>query len=189
MRKLLIEEMNRISAEEFKTAEKFPFIAVLDNVRSMLNVGSVFRTADAMRFEKIVLCGITGRPPHREIRKTAIGAEDSVDWIYEENTAEILHKLKDEGYEIVAVEQIENSQSLQNFRPENGKKYALVFGNEVYGMDKEALEECDRAIEIPQFGTKHSLNISVSAGMVFWHCLQAGGYLETGPRQKSDTKN
>jgi 23S rRNA (guanosine2251-2'-O)-methyltransferase len=168
MKKLRLEELGRISVDEFKASEKLPIVIVLDNVRSLHNVGSAFRTTDAFRFEKIYLTGITGTPPHREIEKTALGATQSVDWEHVESTAEIVKKLKDEGYYIIIIEQTSSSIQLQQFDPESGKKYCLVFGNEVHGVSEDAIQFGDVAIEIPQFGTKHSLNISVCLGIVTW---------------------
>jgi len=167
--KLLVEEMGRLTAAEYKAAEKLPVVAVLDNVRSLYNVGSVFRTADAFRLEGVVLCGVSGCPPKTEIHKTALGAEDSVDWRYFSETIDAVNTLRAEGFEIVAVEQVQSSVFLQEFRPEKGKKYALLFGNEVKGVCQEAVDAADVCLEIPQFGTKHSLNVSVSAGIVLWH--------------------
>jgi 23S rRNA (guanosine2251-2'-O)-methyltransferase len=168
MKKLKLEELGRISVDEFKASEKLPIAIVLDNVRSLHNVGSAFRTTDAFRFEKIYLTGITGTPPHREIEKTALGATQSVDWEHVESTAEIVKKLKTEGYYIIIIEQTSSSIQLQQFSPEPGKKYCLVFGNEVHGVSEDAIQFGDVAIEIPQFGTKHSLNISVCLGIVAW---------------------
>ncbi len=168
MKKLTLEELGRVSVEEFKRVPKLPVCLVLDNVRSLHNVGSVFRTSDAFSVEKIYLTGITGIPPHREIEKSALGATQSVEWEYAERTGELLAKLKQEGYIIVAVEQTSKSEPLNQFRPESGKKYCLVFGNEVHGVSDEALEHADHAIEIPQAGTKHSLNVSVCVGIVVW---------------------
>lgn len=168
MKKLKLEELGRISVDEFKASEKLPISIVLDNVRSLHNVGSAFRTTDAFRFEKIYLTGITGTPPHREIEKTALGATQSVDWEYVESTAEIVKRLKDAGYYILIIEQTSSSIQLQQFNPETGKKYCLVFGNEVHGVSEDAIQFGDTAIEIPQFGTKHSLNISVCLGIVTW---------------------
>ena len=163
-RKLLNEELNRLSAEEYKEAEKLPLVVVLDNVRSLNNIGSVFRTSDAFRLSKIYLCGITATPPHREIHKTALGAEESVDWAYFEETTDAVKELKNEGYTILSVEQAENSISLETFTITPGQKYAFVFGNEVKGVQQEVIDLSDNCIEIPQFGTKHSFNISVTAG-------------------------
>lgn len=168
MKKLKLDELGRISVDAFKRAAKLPAIIVLDNVRSLHNVGSAFRTCDAFKFEKIYLTGITGKPPHREIEKTALGATVSVDWEYLERTSDLLHKLKQEGYIIIVIEQTSQSKSLQLFHPEDEKKYCLVFGNEVHGVSEEAIALADHAIEIPQHGTKHSLNISVCLGIVAW---------------------
>lgn len=168
MRKLKITELNRISAEEFKAVEKLPLVVVLDHVRSLYNVGSVFRSSDAFRVEKICLCGITATPPQVEIHKTALGAEDSVDWTYYEKTQDAVKELKESGFEVWAVEQVEGSVMLQDFRPEVGKKYAIILGNEVKGVQQEVVDLCDGCIEIPQFGTKHSLNVSVTAGILIW---------------------
>ncbi|AFD07283.1 RNA methyltransferase [Solitalea canadensis] len=168
MRKLKLDELNRVSVEEFKEQEKLPIVIVLDNVRSMNNIGSIFRTSDAFALEGIYLCGISAQPPHREIEKTALGATQSVDWFYFESTQEAVKDLHEEGYEVLAIEQAENSMMLQNFRPEKDKKYALIFGNEVNGVDDEVMKMVDGCIEIPQFGTKHSFNIVVSMGIVGW---------------------
>lgn len=170
-RKLLNEELNRLSAEEYKEAEKLPLVVVLDNVRSLNNIGSVFRTSDAFRLSKIYLCGITATPPHREIHKTALGAEESVDWVYFEETTDAVQELKNEGFTILAVEQVENSISLETFTINPEQKYAFVFGNEVKGVQQEVIDLSDNCIEIPQFGTKHSFNISVTAGIVLWQVL------------------
>ncbi|WP_020532237.1 RNA methyltransferase [Flexithrix dorotheae] len=172
MRKLEMHELERISVEEFKSKEKNPIVLVLDNVRSMNNVGSAFRTGDAFCVEKICLCGITGKPPHRDINKTALGATDSVDWEHFETTVGALEKLKKEGYKIAVIEQVEGAVSLENFQLETGDKYALVFGNEAFGVEDEVLPHADFCLEIPQFGTKHSLNISVSIGVVLWHMVR-----------------
>ena len=168
MRKLKITELNRLTQEDFKKAEKIPLVVVLDNVRSLHNVGSVFRTADAFLVEKVCLCGITACPPHAEIHKTALGAENTVEWAYYEDTCEALKKLKSEGYLLLAIEQVENSTLLNDFIPEKNQKYAVVFGNEVKGVLQDAVDMCDGCIEIPQFGTKHSLNVSVTGGIVIW---------------------
>lgn len=168
MRKLNVLEMNRISIEEFKQSEKNPLVVVLDNVRSMYNVGSVFRTADAFRIESIFLCGITSCPPHPEIHKTALGAEDAVEWVYKRDALEAVQMLKQQGYEVLAVEQVEGSMLLQDFIPKSEKKYAIVLGNEVKGVDQKVVDNCDGCLEIPQFGTKHSLNVSTTAGIVMW---------------------
>ncbi len=166
MRKLHIHELKRLTIEEYKKAEKTPVVVVLDNVRSSNNIGSVFRTSDALLIEKIFLCGISSTPPDKEIHKTALDAEKSVCWEYFKETEEALIKLRTAGYEIYAVEQVENSISLNDFMP--GKKIALIFGNEVKGVNQKIVNMCDGAIEIPQFGIKHSFNIAVSAGIVLW---------------------
>ena len=163
-----MDELGRKTAAEVQKAEKLPFVVVLDNIRSMMNTGSVFRTADAFLLEGIILCGFTATPPHREIHKTALGATESVSWQYDEQTKDAVRQLKADGYEVIAVEQTTGSQSLQQFEPRENGKYALVFGNEVKGVSDEVLKLCDHALEIPQFGTKHSLNVSVSAGIVIW---------------------
>jgi len=168
MRKLNVLEMNRISVDEFKKSKKNPLVVVLDNVRSMYNVGSVFRTADAFRIEAIYLCGITSCPPHPEIHKTALGAEDAVDWYYIKSALETVKTLQQQGYEVLAIEQVEGSTMLQDFMPETNKKYAVVFGNEVKGVSQDVVDCCDGCLEIPQFGTKHSLNVSTAAGIVMW---------------------
>lgn len=168
MRKLNVLEMNRLSVDEFKQSKKNPLIVILDNVRSMYNVGSVFRTADAFRIEALYLCGITSCPPHPEIHKTALGAEDSVDWVYCKNAVDAVKSLQQQGYEVLAIEQVEGSTLLQDFVPGDGKKYAIVLGNEVKGVGQEVVDCCDGCLEIPQFGTKHSLNVSTTAGIVMW---------------------
>ena len=167
MRKLSMDELGRMSVAEFKEANKNPIVVVLDNIRSMHNVGSVFRTSDAFRIEAICLCGYTPQPPHRDIQKTALGATETVNWLYYEQTNDAIQELKAHGYSIYAVEQVEGSISLEKFSAEN-KKIAVVFGNEVEGVDSEVLVNCDGCIEIPQLGMKHSLNISVAAGIVLW---------------------
>ncbi|MEY1638887.1 RNA methyltransferase [Tenuifilum osseticum] len=167
-RKLLNEELGRKSIDEFKSSEKLPIAVVLDNVRSLNNVGSVFRTSDAFLVEKIYLCGITGTPPHPEIHRSALGAENSVDWEYADSTVKAVEGLKQLGYVIVSVEQVEHSVLLNQFYPTKGQKYALVFGNEVKGVGQDVVDISDVCIEIPQLGTKHSFNISVSAGIVLW---------------------
>ncbi|MCW5911438.1 MAG: RNA methyltransferase [Cyclobacteriaceae bacterium] len=172
MKKLSLEELGRISIEEFKESEKIPVCLLLDNIRSLHNVGSAFRTADAFRIEKIYLAGITGTPPHREIQKTALGATESVAWEYFENTATALENLKAAGYTIVIVEQTTDSIPLQTFEAAPGTKYCLVFGNEVNGVSEEAIAFGDLALEIPQHGTKHSLNISVCLGIVLWEVFR-----------------
>lgn len=168
MRKLENSELERLSVEDFKTADKIPVVVVLDNIRSCHNVGSVFRTSDALLISKIYLCGITATPPDKEIRKTALGAESTVAWEHFTSTVEASEQLRSEGYTLVAVEQVEGSISLNDFFPEPGEKLALIFGNEVKGVQQEVVSLCGKSIEIPQFGTKHSFNISVSAGIVLW---------------------
>jgi 23S rRNA (guanosine2251-2'-O)-methyltransferase len=168
MRKLKLDELNRASVAEFKALEKFPVVVVLDNVRSMHNIGSIFRTADGFAVEQLCLCGITAQPPHREIEKTALGATQSINWTYHEDVLQAVEKLRGEGYRIIAVEQAENSTMLHDFEPVAGEKYALIFGNEVNGVSDEVMKNIDACIEIPQFGTKHSFNIVVSAGIVLW---------------------
>lgn len=172
MRKLANSELERKSVEDFKQAEKTPIIIVLDDIRSLHNIGSVFRTADAFLIEKIYLCGITATPPNKEIHKTALGATETVSWEYAKDVLDVIATLKAENTSVLAIEQVENSISLQDFIPEEGKKYALVFGNEVKGVSQEAIKNCEGTIEIPQLGTKHSLNISVSAGIVVWDLFQ-----------------
>lgn len=172
MRKLKNDELDRLDIEAFQTAKKLNICIVLDDIRSMHNVGSVFRTSDAFRIEKIWLCGITGRPPHREIYKTALGATDSVSWEHREDILKLIHELKSENWEIVSVEQADQSTSLADFTPDPDKKYALVFGNEVFGVKDEVVHLSDTVLEIPQHGTKHSLNISVSCGVVIWDLFQ-----------------
>lgn len=168
MRKLENSELNRISVDDFKDAKKTPLIIVLDDIRSLNNIGSVFRTSDAFLVEKIFLCGITATPPNKEIHKTALGATETVDWEYAENVLQVIEKLKLEGVKVFAIEQVESSIFLQDFELEKNQKYALVFGNEVFGVAQNAIEICNGTIEIPQLGTKHSLNIAVSAGIVIW---------------------
>ena len=168
MKKLKLEELGRISVDEFKQASKLPVCIVLDNVRSLHNVGSTFRTSDAFMLEKVYLTGITGTPPHREIEKTALGATTSVDWQYIEKPIDVLKQLKAEKYQIVIIEQTTESKSLESFTPGKDQKYCLVFGNEVHGVSEEAIEYADLALEIPQAGTKHSINISVCLGIVAW---------------------
>ncbi len=172
MKKLKLEELGRISVDEFKDAEKLPVCIFLDNVRSLHNVGSAFRTADAFRLEKIYLTGITGTPPHREIHKTALGATESVAWDYSESPRKAIQGLKKDGYVIVVVEQTTESKPLHEFQPESQKKYCLVFGNEVNGVSEEVLDQADLALEIPQTGTKHSLNVAVCLGIVAWEVLK-----------------
>jgi tRNA G18 (ribose-2'-O)-methylase SpoU len=167
-RKLKNNELDRIDASDFKEADKTPIIIILDNIRSLNNIGSVFRTADAFLIEKIYLCGITAKPPHKDIQKTALGATDSVAWEYAEDTFTLVNKLQSEGVFVASIEQAELSVDLQDFSLQAAQKYALVFGNEVKGVQQEVVSESDVVIEIPQYGTKHSLNISVSAGVVIW---------------------
>lgn len=167
-RKLKINELNRISAEEFKRVEKLPLVVVLDNVRSLHNIGSVFRTSDAFRVERIYLCGITATPPHPEMHKTALGAEFTVDWTYVNNALEAVENLRREGYTVYSVEQAEGSIMLEDLTLDPSGKYAVVMGNEVKGVQQEVINASDGCIEIPQYGTKHSLNVSVTAGIVIW---------------------
>lgn len=174
-RKLKVTEMGRLTVEEFRQAEKMPLIVVLDNVRSMYNVGSVFRTSDAYRVERIVLCGITGRPPHPEIHKTALGAEDSVAWTYCADTLEAVHRLKQEGVKVFAVEQAEGSIDLSSTTLStlsSSQKIAVVFGNEVKGVQQSVVDLCDGCLELPQYGTKHSLNVATTAGIVIWEMFK-----------------
>ncbi len=171
MRKLRNIELNRLSVEEYKESEKTPIIVVLDNIRSCNNIGSVFRTSDALLIEKIYLCGITATPPNNEIRKTALDAEKSVSWEYWENTEDVVTNLREEGCKVYAIEQVENSIMLPEFQPKK-EKVALVFGNEVKGVKQSVVNLCNGSIEIPQYGTKHSFNISVSAGIVLWDIFQ-----------------
>lgn len=168
MRKLKNEELNRISVQTFKNTDKAPVLIILDNIRSLHNIGSVFRTSDAFKIESIALCGITACPPHREIHKTALGATESVDWKYYKNAIDLIKELKEKNIKIVSIEQADNSILLNDFKPEKNQKYAFIFGNEVMGVDENLVSLSDIVIEIPQFGTKHSLNIAVSAGMVIW---------------------
>ena len=169
MRKLRTIEIKRLSVEEYHEAEKTPLIVVLDDVRSMHNVGSVFRTADAFRLEAVYLCGITGCPPHAEIHKTALGAEESVDWRYFKTALEAVEELKSRGVVVYSIEQAEGSTKLPQFHPEPGKSYAIIMGNEVKGVHQEVIDASDSCLEIPQLGTKHSMNVSVTAGIVIWH--------------------
>lgn len=168
MRKLTNDELGRLTVEEYRRAEKLPVAIVLDNVRSSNNVGSVFRTVDCLGMAKLYLCGITATPPNKDINKTALGATESVEWKHFESTLDAIAELRAEGYTIMSVEQAENSIALQDFRPAEGKKYALIFGHEVNGVDQTVVDASDDCIEIPQAGTKHSFNISVSAGIVMW---------------------
>ena len=168
MRKLANRELERKTIEQFRKTEKAPFIIILDNVRSQSNVGSIFRTADAFLTEAIYLCGITSQPPHREIQKTALGATESVTWKYFPDTSVALAELKVKGYKLIAIEQVEGSIALQDLQIDKDQKYAFVFGHEVNGVDQEIVNSCDLCAEIPQFGTKHSFNIAISAGIVLW---------------------
>ena len=166
VRKLTLDQLNRLTVEEFKTAEKFPYCLILDDIRSLNNVGSVFRTADAFRAERLYLGGITGMPPHRDITKTAIGATESVNWTHTPDIDTLVAQLKAEGYWVVAIEQAKNSTLLTNFQPHSNKRYAFVFGNEVTGVRDSVVQQANEVVEIPQFGTKHSLNIAVTAGII-----------------------
>lgn len=168
MRKLSMSALNRLTKEEFKNSKKIPVIIVLDNIRSQHNIGSVFRTSDAFRAEAIYLCGITATPPHREIHKTALGATESVEWKYFNSTVDAIKSLQDKGYRIIAVEQTEGSLPLQEFFPVQNQKIAVIFGNEINGIAEEVLTLANTCLVIPQFGTKHSLNISVAVGIVIW---------------------
>ena len=172
MRKLKVTEMNRLTTEAFKASRKIPLVVVLDHVRSLNNVGSVFRTSDAFRVEAIYLCGITACPPHAEIHKTALGAEESVDWLYFKDTMEAVEKLKAEGYMVCAIEQAEGSTMLDKLLLDKTKKYEVILGNEVKGVQQNVVDNCDMCVEIPQYGTKHSLNVSVTAGIVIWDFFQ-----------------
>ncbi|WP_111685107.1 RNA methyltransferase [Winogradskyella tangerina] len=167
-RKLKNSELDRLDVNEFKTADKSPIIIVLDNIRSLNNIGSVFRSSDAFLVEKIYLCGITAQPPHNDIRKTALGSTETVDWEYHDNTLEVIQKLKSQNVKICSIEQAENATMLNDFKPQPNTTYALIFGNEVKGVSQDVVNASDLVIEIPQYGTKHSLNISVSAGVVIW---------------------
>ncbi len=169
MRKLKNSELNRITPDEFKKADKLPVVIILDNIRSLNNIGSFFRTADAFRINEIILCGITATPPHREIHKTALGATESVSWRYFEDIVDAISDLKEEGYFIIAIEQTDDKIFLNEFNPSDYNKIAFIFGNEIKGVSDEVLELLDLSIEIPQYGTKHSLNVSVSGGLVLWH--------------------
>lgn len=174
MRKIENRELNRLDIQSYKKAEKSPLRILLEDVRSAHNVGSVFRTADAFQVEKLYLCGITATPPHRDIRKTALGATESVDWEFAERAADRIAELKREGVRVVAVEQVEGAWPLQDYRPNLSQPTALVFGHEVKGVSQVVIDRCDQAIEIPQFGTKHSLNLAVSAGIVLWDFFYKG---------------
>jgi tRNA G18 (ribose-2'-O)-methylase SpoU len=167
-KKLKLDQLNRASVEEFKAQKKLPVVVILDNVRSMHNIGSIFRTSDGFAVEQICLCGITAQPPHREIEKTALGATQSINWVHYADVVDAIKQLRLDGYRIIAIEQAQNSVMLNNFTPFPHEKYALIFGNEVNGVSDEAMKMIDVCIEIPQFGTKHSFNIVVSAGIVLW---------------------
>ncbi|GAB4023157.1 RNA methyltransferase [Spirosoma koreense] len=171
-RKLSLSDLNRLSVDDFKEAEKFPYCLILDDIRSLNNVGSVFRTADAFRAQKLYLCGITGQPPHRDITKTALGATESVDWEYVPDVVTLIRQLQADGWVVAAVEQAEGSTLLHDFRPELNKPHAFVLGNEVTGVREEVIQVADVVLEIPQFGTKHSLNVAVTTGIVCWDFLQ-----------------
>jgi 23S rRNA (guanosine2251-2'-O)-methyltransferase len=173
MRKLKLDELNRVSVSEYKVSKKNQCVVILDSLRSGLNIGSIFRTSDAFLIEKIYLTGLSAIPPHPEIFKTAIGATESVNWEYQKEILSIVLKLKEEGFKIIAIEQTDNSILLQNWTPASNQKYAIILGNEVGGVHESILESIDQAIEIPQFGTKHSLNVAVCAGIVLWHFNQA----------------
>ncbi|MCB8994298.1 MAG: RNA methyltransferase [Bacteroidales bacterium] len=172
MRKLAIEELNRISVEEFKSETKIPVSVVLDNVRSLNNIGSIFRTCDAFRIEKLYLCGITACPPHKDIHKTALGATESVSWEYWESTLALIHKLKTENYFIISAEQAEGSTTLEKMELSKNRKYLIVFGHEIHGVGQEVIDISDVCAEIPQAGTKHSLNVAVSAGIILWEAFR-----------------
>jgi len=176
MRKLENKELERKSVTDFKQAKKTPIIIILDDIRSLHNIGSVFRTADAFLIEKIFLCGITATPPHKEIHKTALGATETVTWEYQKEVTEVIRQLQQNEVKVFAVEQVEKAVFLQDFKVDKETKYALVFGNEVYGVSQQAIAICDGSIEIPQLGTKHSLNISVSTGIVVWDLFQKLSY-------------
>jgi 23S rRNA (guanosine2251-2'-O)-methyltransferase len=168
MRKLLNSELERKTLEQYQKSDKSPFVIILDNVRSQSNIGSIFRTADAFLTRAIYLCGITAIPPHREIQKTALGATESVPWKYFPRTIDAIYDLKENGYKIIGVEQVEGSVSLHDFKIKKDQKYALVFGHEINGVDQKIINNCDSCVEIPQFGTKHSFNIAIGAGIVLW---------------------
>ena len=174
-RKLKVTELNRLSVDAYKASKKMPVVVVLDHVRSAHNVGSVFRTVDAFRMEAVYLCGITATPPDAEIHKTALGAEDTVDWRYFKDTLEAVQTLKSQGYIICVLEQTEGSASLENFTPDKNQKYAVIVGHEVQGVQQQVINQCDICIEIPQFGAKHSLNVSVSTGIVLWDFFRKSG--------------
>ena len=168
VRKLLMEELKRKSIEEFKESKKLSVTVILDNVRSLNNIGSIFRTSDALRVEKIIICGISATPPNAEIHKTALGAENSVEWEYFQNTCDAIKQLKQDGYLVYALEQTTNSIDLREFNPNDNKKHGFIMGNELKGVSQDAINACDGAIEIPQFGTKHSFNVAITTGIVLW---------------------
>ncbi|MCX6182535.1 MAG: RNA methyltransferase [Bacteroidetes bacterium] len=168
MKKLSMDELNRMSVQEFKQAQKTPIVIILDNIRSLNNIGAIFRTADAFLLEGIYLCGITATPPHREIQKTALGATESVNWKHFENISDAVEALKKEHFKIISIEQVENPIYLNDFQPNKGEKYAIVLGNEVEGVSQDVINQSDYCIEVPQLGTKHSLNVSVCAGILIW---------------------
>ncbi len=172
-KKLSLKELNRISVDDYRKEEKLPLIIVLDNIRSMSNIGSVFRTSDAFCVEAIHLCGITSKPPQREIQKTALGSTESVKWKYYKNTIDSITELKSQDYQIISIEQVQNSTMLQDYIPTKNQKIALILGNEVKGVEQEVINQSDLCIEIPQYGTKHSLNVSISGGLVIWHIFQS----------------
>lgn len=178
MKKKLVTEMGRIGREEFLNSDKLPLTIVLDNIRSLHNVGSVFRTSDAFRVERVLLCGITAVPPSSDIHKTALGAEDVVPWQYFADTMQAVDELRLQGYEIFAIEQVQESIPLQSFVVENNRLYAVILGNEVKGVQQQVVDACNGSIEIPQFGTKHSLNVSVTAGMVIWEFARKFGWVK-----------
>lgn len=178
MKKKLVTEMGRIGREEFLNSDKLPLTIVLDNIRSLHNVGSVFRTSDAFRLERVLLCGITAVPPSSDIHKTALGAEDVVPWQYFADTMQAVDELRLQGYEIFAIEQVQESIPLQSFVVENNRRYAVILGNEVKGVQQQVVDACNGSIEIPQFGTKHSLNVSVTAGMVIWEFARKFGWVK-----------
>lgn len=172
MKKISNIDLNRITVEEFKKEKKTPLILVLDNIRSLNNIGSVFRTSDAFLIEKIYLCGITATPPHKDIHKTAIGATDSVDWEYSQSTVDVVNKLRNDGVSIISVEQVDKAVMLNEFSLDRDRKYALIFGNELKGVSQEVVSMSDMSLEIPQYGTKHSLNIAISVGIVVWEVFK-----------------
>jgi tRNA G18 (ribose-2'-O)-methylase SpoU len=173
VKKKTIKELNRLSAEDFRKASKIPLVIILDNIRSLHNVGSISRTSDAFRVEQLYLCGLTATPPHPEIHKTALGAELAVEWTYIPQTVELVQALKQKGFQVLAIEQVHGSLSLSTFQPLPSQPYALVLGHEVFGIDQSVIDVCDGCLEIPQFGTKHSLNVSVTAGIVIWDFFKA----------------